>query len=216
MHLRRFAGVAAGLTLLLTLGVACGKDVVSADEGDCIEAESLAGSVSELPTVDCDEDHAAQVVGSFDHDGDDFPGAAAIQEEANDECQDLFEDFVGAPVEETSLQLVNLNPTEESWNEADDRETICLTSRADGDDLDQSVEDAADDFEATDGGGVADDTSLDDFADDVEGCEDGDMVVCDTLYSETPVGSEAEAVALTCGGEDPGGDHRGDCEDAFG
>jgi hypothetical protein len=65
----------------------------------------------------------------------------------------------------------------------------------------------------SDGG---EDTSLEDFADDVEGCEDGDMAACDTLWNETPSGSEAEAFAETCGGEDPSGGHQADCEASFG
>lgn len=73
---------------------------------------------------------------------------------------------------------------------------------------DGSVED-----DASDG---AEDTSLDDFADGVAGCEAGDMAACDDLYHFTPAGSEAEAVALECGGEDPGGNHQGDCEATYG
>lgn len=226
MNLRRFAGTAAGLTFLAAAGVACSDSVPTAEEGACIEELSLIGDISELPTVDCDEDHAAQVVGLFDHEGgDDFPGDDEIEEEANERCQELFEDFVGAPVQETSLSFGAINPTEDTWEQADDRETICVATALDGSDLDQSVEDAADDFEAEEdaggggggGGGTGgEDTSLDDFADLVESCEGGDMADCDQLYATTPVGSEAEAVALECGGEDPGGQNAGTCEEQFG
>jgi hypothetical protein len=227
MHLRRIAGIAAGLTMLAVTGVACSDSVPTAEEGACIEELSLVGNISELPTVDCDEDHAAQVVGLFDHDGDDFPGDSEIEEEAEERCAELFEDFVGAPVEETSLSFGAIHPTEETWEEADDRETICVANTQDGSDLDQSVEDAADDFEGSggdtggsgdsgDSGDSGEDTSLEDFADLVGSCEDGDMADCDTLYSTTPIGSEAEAVALECGGEDPGGDNAGTCEEQFG
>jgi hypothetical protein len=222
MHARRLTGLAAGLILFATAGAACSDSVPTAEEGACIEELSFAGGVSELPTTDCDEDHAGQVVGLFDHDGDDdFPGEDVIQEEAIDRCQDLFEDFVGAPVEETSLSIAEINPTEDTWEQADDRETICVATAGDGGDLDQSVEDAADDFEGSggglgSGGGGGDDTSLDDFADLVDSCEGGDMADCDELYATTPAGSEAEAVALECGGEDPGGRHIGDCDAEFG
>jgi len=225
MERRRIAGLAAGFLIFAMAGAACGKEVASAEEGDCIE-ELAFGGIEEIPTTDCDEDHVAQVVGTFDHEGgDDFPGEEEIGEEAEEECADLFEDFVGAPVEETSLTLNSINPSEESWEEADDRETICIAQAGDGSDLDQSIEDAADEFEASSGGGGdgggggvggGDDTSLEDFADLVESCEGGDMADCDQLFFDTPPGSEAEAVALECGGEDPGGDHRGDCEDQFG
>ena len=47
------------------------------------------------------------------------------------------------------------------------------------------------------------DGSLDDFAEDVAGCSSGDMAICDQLFLETPVGSEAEAFGLSCGGLRP-------------
>jgi hypothetical protein len=80
--------------------------------------------------------------------------------------------------------------------------------------LDGSTE--TDDSSDSSSSSSGEDTSLEDFADDVEGCEDGDMAVCDELFAETPVGSEAEAVSHECGGEDPGGFHTGDCEEVFG
>jgi hypothetical protein len=136
------AGLAAGVVLLLGLA-ACSQDpeVPTAEVGDCIE--SVGSVVSELPTVDCDEPHEVQVVGLFEHEGDDFPGDEVISQEAFDECLELFENFVGAPFEETSLSVLPITPTEESWNEADDRESICVTSRDDGAELTETVEDNA-------------------------------------------------------------------------
>jgi hypothetical protein len=204
MNLRRSSRAVAGMVLLAAAGVACSDpEVATADVGECIESVA-SFNIEELPTVECSEDHEAQVVGAFDHEGDDFPGDDEILEEAQDRCQELFEEFVGAPVEETTLSLNTINPTEETWNEADDRETLCVATSADGGQLDQSVEDAADDFEF-DGGtpatGSGEDTSLEDFADLVEDCEGGDLAACDDLYFATPVGSEAETVGATCGGQ---------------
>ena len=200
MNLRRLSGPVAGLLLLAFAGVACSDpEVATAEVGECIESVSF--NVEELPTVDCDDDHEAQVVGTFDHEGDDFPGEGAIIEEAEEKCQDLFDDFVGAPVEETSLNLNTINPTEETWNEADDRETLCMAVSADGTSLDQSVEDAADDFPFEGVTDTGEDTSLQDFADLVGQCEGGDLAACDELYFATPVGSEAEIVGATCGGQ---------------
>lgn len=138
-------GLAAGVALVLGLAACSDPEVVSANEGDCIESLST-GSVSELPTVDCDEPHDAQVVGVFDHDGDDFPGDEAIATTANERCAELFEEFVGAPVTETSLAFSSVNPTEQTWNEADDRETICFAQLADNSQLTESVEDNAEAF----------------------------------------------------------------------
>jgi hypothetical protein len=138
-------GIAAGVALLLGLAACSDPEVPTAEVGDCIESLS-AGSVTEIPTVDCDEPHQAQVIGTFDHEGDDFPGTAAIEATAVEECTEAFEEFVGAPFLETSLSPSSLNPTEETWNEADDRETICLATRDDGEDLTESIEDNAEAF----------------------------------------------------------------------
>lgn len=48
------------------------------------------------------------------------------------------------------------------------------------------------------------------------GCTDGSMSDCDTLYRSTPVGSDLETVAETCGGVDPTGSHQGNCEEDLG
>ena len=139
------AGLAAGVVLLLGLG-ACSQDpeVPTAEVGDCIESVGLV--VSELPTVDCDEPHEVQVVGLYEHDGDDFPGDEVISQEAFEECLELFENFVGAPIEETSLDMIPITPTEESWNEADDRESICAATSSDGTELTETVEENAASF----------------------------------------------------------------------
>ena len=57
-----------------------------------------------------------------------------------------FAIFVGAPIEETSLNVIPITPTEESWNEADDRESICAATSRDGTELSETVEDNAASF----------------------------------------------------------------------
>ena len=136
------AGIAASVALLLGVS-ACSQDpeVPTAAVGDCIE--SVGAVVDELPTVDCDEPHELQVVGLVEHDADDFPGDEVISQEAFEECLELFEDFVGAPFTETNLSVLPITPTEESWNTADDRESICAAGRDDRADLTESIEDNA-------------------------------------------------------------------------
>lgn len=138
-------GIAAGVALMLGLAACSDPEVVTAEVGDCIETLGV-GSISELPTVDCDEPHDAQVVGLFDHEGDDFPGEAEIAATAQERCEELFEEFVGAPFTDTSLVFSTVNPTEQTWNEADDRETICFAQQLDGSQLPESVEDNAESF----------------------------------------------------------------------
>lgn len=47
-------------------------------------------------------------------------------------------------------------------------------------------------------------------------CADGSMTACDELWMMTPVGSDLEAYAETCGGRDPAGGHQGSCEEDLG
>ena len=49
-----------------------------------------------------------------------------------------------------------------------------------------------------------------------DACAGGDMAACDDLWYGTPVGSELEAFAETCGGRAPEGGYSGDCEETFG
>ena len=47
-------------------------------------------------------------------------------------------------------------------------------------------------------------------------CSDGNMVDCDDVWSDGPVGTELETFAETCGNRDPGGSHVLSCEADFG
>ena len=231
MNARRLVGLGAGLILFAATGAACSDESVeNAEVGECIaDLDDLGLIVTERPESDCDEDHAAEVIHLFEHEGDDddFPGSSELEEEAAEECEgDAFEDYTGTDFEESAISILYLTPTESGWGDGD-RETICLgTLRSET--VDVSFEGNGEDFLLEDvepqddsSGDDSDDdsdedTSLEDFADQVEDCEGGDMAACDQLYADTPIGSEAEAVALECGGEDPGGQNAGTCEDQFG
>ena len=49
-----------------------------------------------------------------------------------------------------------------------------------------------------------------------EACGQGDMAACDSLWPQTPTGSNIEAWAESCGGRDPGGAHESTCVEDFG
>ena len=236
MNARRFAGIAAGLTMLSVAGAACSDDesVFNAEVGECVQSISdLTGNISDLPESDCTEDHEAEIIALFEHEGDDddFPGGSELQAEAAEECEgDAFEDYTGTEYAESAIVVNYITPSDESWG-GGDRETICVGSLITGDDVDVSFEDNGEDFlledaaggggdgeetETTDGGDSGEDTSVDDFADLIDSCEGGDMADCDTLFQTTPVGSEAEEIGLSCGGERDSATAASSCEDEFG
>jgi hypothetical protein len=206
MNLHRSAAAAAGLALLAAAGAACSDEdsVFNVEVGQCVEeVADLSGAVSELPDIDCDQDHEGEVIFLFEHEGDDddYPGGDALEEEASEECEgDAFEDYTGTDFDESAIAILYITPSEDSWGDGD-RETICVAST--GEAVDESFEGNGEDFllESGDTVGGGEDTSLEDFADLVESCEGGDMADCDELFRTTPVGSEAEEIGATCGGE---------------
>ena len=168
--------------------------VRAAADGDLDqEVESVEGFLDDADQAleGVDRDDEEEVAEAFeDFDADDFEEVNGdlleIAELVDDECDtEIVADFTGDTGEG------------EETEETDDT--------ADTDDTDDT---AVDDEEA-------EDTSLEDFADLVESCEGGDMADCDQLFLETPIGSEAEDVGRTCGGE---GDETtaGRCEELFG
>ncbi len=81
--------------------------------GDCI-ADSSAQEVESVDTVDCEQEGALRVVGIFDIEGygDDFPGTGVIDVEAVEGCPEAMDFY--------------LIPLEDSWEQANDREVVCL------------------------------------------------------------------------------------------
>ena len=120
----------AGVGLISSIA-ACGGQVASAEVGACIVTDELGtDEITEIPTVECSEAHDAQVVGKFDLDDGDFPGKDAVEAAAQDGCLPEFESFIGATYEESSLELSYIYPTEQTWDQADDREVLCFAVAA--------------------------------------------------------------------------------------
>ncbi|MGH9244463.1 MAG: septum formation family protein [Acidimicrobiales bacterium] len=123
-------------------------DVLDLEEGDCIEdIGQLEEAAAEVDVIDCDADHDAEVFAVFDLEGDEgepFPGDDVVGEGAEEGCTDEFEDYVGSEPDDSELDFNFILPNEETWEdpELQDREVVCVTFRADGDELDESIEDS--------------------------------------------------------------------------
>jgi hypothetical protein len=119
----------AGALVVLGFGLTACTDVAANDleVGDCT-SDDLTGAVGEVDTVDCDESHLFEVHATFDLEGDDYPGTTEVQELARDGCTgDRFEDYVGTPYAESEIYAEQfLVPTEQTWDDADDRTVICF------------------------------------------------------------------------------------------
>jgi hypothetical protein len=105
--------------------------VTSLAVGDCVVGEAFGGAqpqATEAQRVECSTPHDAEVVGLLTYeDGPDaaYPGQEQVAALAEDQCAALFEDYVGEAFGQSSLQLLTLWPTEDSWA-GGDREAVCL------------------------------------------------------------------------------------------
>ncbi|HLS24239.1 MAG TPA: septum formation family protein [Beutenbergiaceae bacterium] len=133
--------VVGGLGLALTMA-ACSATVPTADRGDCVDTSEMGGpdGVTEIPTVDCTEEHDGQVIHVYEIGGDDFPGEDAIIAQAHEECVSGFEEFVGSDFMESQLDVFPLYPTADTWEQADDREVLCIAMMMDGSSASESWE----------------------------------------------------------------------------
>ncbi len=101
--------------------------LMSAEVGACTLTDYLQGdSIDELPLMACTEVHDAEIVGLFDIEGEDFPGIDGVKEAADAGCTSAFEEYVGTPAAESELTIFTIYPTEQTWNNLDDREVICI------------------------------------------------------------------------------------------
>jgi hypothetical protein len=104
----------APLALIAAAFAACGDEgnVLELEEGDCI-ADRPTGNVSEVDFVECDSEEAAyEVLSIVVLDGDEYPGDDNVTAEAELGCAAGTTDY--------------LLPTQETWEEADDREIVCF------------------------------------------------------------------------------------------
>jgi hypothetical protein len=101
-------------------------DVFTLQVGDCLNNDTLADEITEVPTVPCSTAHQYEVYADFELDGDRWPGDEEVTEQADAGCMARFESFVGVPFEESSLDFSFYWPTEESWIQQDDRLVSCL------------------------------------------------------------------------------------------
>jgi hypothetical protein len=108
--------------------VSGGLGAFAIQTGDCLNLPDRHTEVQSVEGVPCDKPHNAQAFGAFDLTGfdQDFPGSSAFAEQADAGCYSRFEDFVGASYQQSELYYTTLEPTEESWELAGDREILCI------------------------------------------------------------------------------------------
>ena len=115
----------SGLTLALTACTA--NSVMDLEVGDCLDSEALSGDeVSSVETIECSEDHDAEIFGELVFDDGDYPGTDSVRTDAEAHCRDEFATFVGIDYESSEIYFTAMYPTEQSWDQADDRTALCV------------------------------------------------------------------------------------------
>ena len=105
------------------------------DVGDCIQGLHLGFNVDDLDTVVCSESHDGEVFAVIlDDGGDDSPyrGATTMMRRATQDCVDAFPAYAGTTVSRAGFEVAAGWPSEESWEQADDRTTLCILRAVDG------------------------------------------------------------------------------------
>ncbi len=124
--------------------ITSGGDVSAFDiqVGDCFDLPKPNGEVADVGGVPCTDPHDAEVYGTFDLDGADYPGADRVTRLADRGCKQRFADFVGLAYRRSELEMQYLYPTERSWVAQDDREVVCSVTEPKGKTTVETLENA--------------------------------------------------------------------------
>ena len=119
--------------------------VFAVQEGDCINFPTDQGDgVGSFGAVACTEPHDGEIFELFDITGfDEFPGEQVLAQESDAGCFNAFESFIGLDVNESMFVVQRVSPSEDTWNDLDDREVICIVVPPDGMPLTMSLEGVA-------------------------------------------------------------------------
>ena len=118
-----------------TSGEVVDSGTVSAFEmrvGDCFNDSFDGGitSFSEANAVPCDQSHAWEAYYSSDLDDGNFPTDLSAQ--ANMLCELTLAGLINGIVDESPYTFVSVYPTQNSWENGNDREVVCLVGMYDG------------------------------------------------------------------------------------
>jgi hypothetical protein len=100
-------------------------DVFTLSVGDCMSDTGTEEEVYDVPVTPCDEPHDYEVYYDFS-----LPDGEYVEDDvyaaAEDGCYNEFAAFVGLSYEESALDFSYFAPTQESWEQGDDRIVSCF------------------------------------------------------------------------------------------
>ena len=136
----RLIGLVAALALIAPLAACSDTSVMHMQVGQCIllPEEKTATTVE---TTNCTSEHDAEVFALASAPDGDFPGAEALNRQAETECISAFDAYVGSDYLTSSLDATWMIPTKDSWAQKD-RSIVCLARPLDHSKLTSSVKES--------------------------------------------------------------------------
>jgi hypothetical protein len=127
--------VAAGLAGAFAASSAFDEQL-GIDVGDCFPEELPTDQNGEkLDTVPCSEPHKSEVfalVRDRAGDAEPYPGDAEMMRRSAQGCVDAFPAYVGTTASKAVLEFMTVWPSEGSWEQENDRLSICLLLAVEG------------------------------------------------------------------------------------
>ena len=98
--------------------------------GDCLMLPGELGSqVETLEAIPCAEPHNAEVLTTTMIADGDYPGLDAVIAQAEEDCLREFQRITGNDfMTDPDWDMTFLYPTQESWEQIDDREIVCIVT----------------------------------------------------------------------------------------
>ena len=105
-------------------------DVFQIRIGDCFDDGSTYNTadtveISGVGGVPCSQPHDNEIYAQMQMYQPSYPGEQVVLQSAEDYCLAQFESFVGKSYESSVLDITYIYPTQESWNQVNDREISC-------------------------------------------------------------------------------------------
>jgi hypothetical protein len=111
--------------------------------GTCLQFDDEVGEeVTGLPVTACNVAHSHEIYAVVTSGEAVYPGFDALEETALRVCLGAFEPYIGISPFDSSLIYSWLVPTLDSWDQEEDRETLCVAANFDGLALTESLRDS--------------------------------------------------------------------------
>jgi hypothetical protein len=120
--------VLVGIAGVVAIALFAKDNVIATDLklGDCITDVPTSTRVMTLPTVDCNSEHGGEVYAVLTMPDGSYPGASVIDEWQN-KCPDELQSFSPEAMEDETVGVFVLYPTQETWDQGD-RAVTCIAT----------------------------------------------------------------------------------------